>query len=228
MVYHNGSPLSLIISETPSVLSLLNRLGIFLGVGNSSVTQSAVAHGINPDFLLVMINTYLNHDYFPEKELLRFPIKGICDYLIRTNRYYKEVQLPNIDRHFRHLMGRSSADSTNLDKMYSFFAAMDKKVSEALERYNAILGEVINNENPYDENVRQRLIDFGKEEMHPFEVSLNDLINLFIIHLKGEYDHNLCHAVLIALVSLYNDSMQNNRIHDLILIPSLSRHSDNA
>lgn len=53
------------------------------------------------------------------------------------------------------------------------------------------------------------------------EDKLNDLINMFVIHLKGEYDVNLCHAVLIAIMSLQKDIKQNNRIRYRILLPIL-------
>ena len=42
---------------------------------------------------------------------------------------------------------------------------------------------------------------------------------MFVIHLRGEYDANLCHAVLFAIISLEKDIKQNNRIRNRILYP---------
>ena len=44
---------------------------------------------------------------------------------------------------------------------------------------------------------------------------------MFVIHLKGEYDVNLCHAVLVAIMTLQKDIKQNNRIRYRILLPIL-------
>lgn len=228
MVYLNSTHLSTIIAENPAILSLLNRLGIYLGVGNASVAQAAADHGINPDFLRVMINTYLNHDFFPEKELLEFPICGICDYMMRTNQYYIEVQLPNVGRHFRHLVERSASSDTNLSKLYDFFLTLQQKLLGELEVNNRLLAKIMENDGICSESFAESIRDFAQQKIHPSADSLNDLINLFIIHLKGNYEPNLCHAVINALIALANDMRQNNRIHDRILSPLLLRTLTNG
>lgn len=227
MVYSSNTQLSFIIAENPSVLSLLNRLGIFLGVGNSSVNQSAIDHDIDPDFLLVMINTYLNHDYFPEKEFVKFPINGICDYLIRANRFYIDVQLPNVARHFRHLVTTSDSVDNNLNKLFEYFLTMEKRFHLELDKYNSLLNKVVNRDPDLVGKSYNTLIFLVKENIYPLVESLNDLINLFIIHLKGNCDPNLCHAVINALITLSDDMKQNNRIHDRILSPSLLSLAEN-
>ncbi len=42
---------------------------------------------------------------------------------------------------------------------------------------------------------------------------------MMVIHLSGNYDGNLALAVLMALVSLKNDLVQNNRIRNRLLRP---------
>ena len=51
---------------------------------------------------------------------------------------------------------------------------------------------------------------------------LDDLKSLFVIHLKGEYDLNLCHGVIFAIYSLEKDIKQHNRIRYRILTPMVS------
>ena len=51
------------------------------------------------------------------------------------------------------------------------------------------------------------------------EDKIDDLINMLIIHLKGDFDNNLAYAVLTALVNLKKDIRQNNRIRNRILRP---------
>ena len=42
---------------------------------------------------------------------------------------------------------------------------------------------------------------------------------MFVVHLKGDYNSNLCQAVLTALLSIKKDITQNNRIRNRILRP---------
>ena len=51
------------------------------------------------------------------------------------------------------------------------------------------------------------------------EDKLSDLKNMFVIHLRGDYDRNLCQAVLFAIISFEKDIRQNNRIRNHILYP---------
>ena len=57
------------------------------------------------------------------------------------------------------------------------------------------------------------------EENDSLEEKLDDLKSLFVIHLKGEYDLNLCHGVIFAIYSLDQDIRQHNRIRNRILRP---------
>lgn len=227
MVYSDSTHLASIIASNPTILSLLNRVGIYLGVGNDTVAQAALKHEIDPNFLLALINTYLNPDYFPEKELLGFPLDKLCDYLLRTNRYYIEVQLPNVGRHFHHLVERTYSPDTNLNRLYDFFMSLQQKMRAELEVDNTILLSITDC-NSEGSHTKQDLKDFATSKTHPATDSLYDLISLFIIHLKGTYDTNLCHAVINALIALGNDMQQNNRIHERILSPLLLRTIKNG
>ena len=42
---------------------------------------------------------------------------------------------------------------------------------------------------------------------------------MLVVHMKGDYDHNLGYAVLVAVFSLKKDIKQNNRIRNRILRP---------
>lgn len=68
------------------------------------------------------------------------------------------------------------------------------------------------------------------EENESMEEKLRDIKNLIIIHLNGEYDQNLCYAVLVSICNLEKDIHQNNRIRNRILMPlveALKKNSTN-
>ena len=61
----------------------------------------------------------------------------------------------------------------------------------------------------------------------PIEEKIDDLINMLVMHLKGDYDHNLGYAVVTAIFSLKKDIKQNNRIRNRILTPISKALSEN-
>ena len=98
LVYPNMQ-LSEVVEEHPSLIPVINRFGIRLGLGDKSVKTLCEEHSLDTDFLLTVINTFLNEEYFPEKKLQTFHTSQIIDYLTKTNQYYLRYQLPNIERH---------------------------------------------------------------------------------------------------------------------------------
>ncbi|MDR1981300.1 MAG: helix-turn-helix transcriptional regulator, partial [Tannerellaceae bacterium] len=54
------------------------------------------------------------------------------------------------------------------------------------------------------------------------EELLADLKSIMIKHLSGDYDENLCYAVIFAINSLEKDIKQHNRIRYRILVPMVT------
>ena len=100
LVYANMR-MSEVVSKHLSLIPVINRFGIRLGVGDETVMALCEANDIDTDFFLTIVNTFINEDYFPEKKLQNFHLTQIIDYLKQTNRYYLQYQLPNIDRHLQ-------------------------------------------------------------------------------------------------------------------------------
>ena len=149
-----------VILHEPSVIPVINRFGIILGVGDKSIRTVCEEKNLDCEFFVTILNTFINEDYFPENRLKSFCATQIVDYLTQTNAYYEQFQIPNIERHFNFLINQSDSENNNLE-----------------------------------------------------------LKSLFVIHLKGEYDLNLCHGVIFAIYSLEKDIKQHNRIRNRILRP---------
>lgn len=217
-LFNINSKLCDIIFYDSSVISVINRFGINLGVGDYTVAEICRSHNLDENFLIVIINTFLNEKYFPERLLKTYSITKIVNYLEKTNSYYEQFQLPNIERHFNLLIMKSNADDGNLDLLKRFF---DEMKNELLLRINFDRQEWFPQllqlgNTTLDEDIE---LDNIPESAHPIEDKLNDLKSFFIIHLKGKYDVNLCQAVVSSIIALEKDLKQNNRIRERILLP---------
>lgn len=161
------------------------------------------------EFFVTILNTFINEDYFPENRLKSFCATQIVDYLTQTNAYYEQFQIPNIERHFNFLINQSDSENNNLELMKQFFDELKKELLSRIENDKncwfpsiKVAAETLHGEY-YGEKFQP-----DTEENDSLEEKLDDLKSLFVIHLKGEYDLNLCHGVIFAIYSL--EKISNN------------------
>lgn len=223
MLYNIDTKLCDVVLAEPSIITVINRFGILLGLGDKSIKEICESHCLDVNFFLTILNTYLNEDYFPEKVLKSFNVEKIINYLKKTNDYYQQYQLANIERHFDYLIMKSDFNDNNLHLLKTFFTELKQELLNRIDYDNNIwfpqlskLSPIINESSNSDEIF---LNGFNISESHPIEDKLNDLKSFFIIHLRGTYDQNLCYAVINAIFTLEKDIKQNNRIRDRILSP---------
>ena len=209
-----------VILNEPSIIPVINRFGIILGVGDKSIRTVCEEKNLDCEFFVTILNTFINEDYFPENRLKSFCATPIVDYLTLTNSYYQQFQIPNIERHFNSLISQSDSDNNNLELMKQFFEELKKELLSRIEHdrtswFPAIraAAEQLQGEY-YGEHIH-----YDHDEPDSLEEKLDDLKSLFVIHLRGEYDLNLCHGVIFALYSLEKDIKQHNRIRNRILRP---------
>lgn len=224
-IYSEESKLSDIILDDPSVIQVFNRFNIFLGVGDATI-ESACRHlGLDVSLLLAIVNTYFNRNYFPEALSGKFNLRILLDYLIKTDEYYRDILLPNIERHFNLLISKSDGmeQSSNLHLLKKFFIEVKEEmlgvITTDLENWFPALKANIESFASIEEMEKMA----GVFSSRVLEEKISDLMMFFVIHLKGNYDRNLCVAVVSALSTLEKDIQQNNRIRNRILLPLCQR-----
>lgn len=209
-----------IVLADPTVVTVLNRFDIRLGVGDNTVKSICQEKGLDAHFLVNILNAYLFPDYFPEDAHQGFDAELIISYLSKTNAYYEHFSLPNVERHFGLLIGKSGNDN-NLPLMLRFFMEVKTELLTRISQDRTGWFSQIIELNA--KQGRQLLSEPVKvtddDETDSIEDKIDDLVNMLVMHLKGDYDLNLCQAVLIALTSLKKDIVQNNRIRNRILRP---------
>ncbi len=222
---HPHIVLSEVVEEHPSLIPVINRFGIRLGLGDKSAKAVCEEYGLDTDFLLTVINTFLNEEYFPEKKLQTFHTSQIIDYLIKTNHYYLRYQLPNIERHLASFIAMGAPENHTLLLIGKFFSSFKE---ELMARITQDEKEWL----PYCLALSKQLegrqmsgslqLAAAEPEEDRIEALLGDLKSIMVKHLNGEYDENLCYAVLFGINSLEKDMKQHNRIRYRILLPMVA------
>ena len=220
--------MSEVVEEHPSLIPVINRFGIRLGLGDKSVKTICDEYQLDTDFLLTVINTFLNEEYFPERKLQTFHTTQIIDYLTKTNLYYLRYQLPNIERHLTSFISMITPGNNTLNLIGKFFSSFKEELTARIEHddkewfpYCLALSEKIKGCCNSDEKEALHLGDEQRSE-DAIEALLSDLKGIMIKHLSGDYNENLCYAVIFGISSLEKDIKQHNRIRYRILTPMVS------
>lgn len=207
-----ATPLSEIIAQEPSIIPVINRFGIFLGTGDCSIEAICSDKKLDTGFFVMILNTFTNEEYFPEKHLKSIDPLVIVNYLRLTDSSYLKFQLPNIERHFASLL-QHSGTANNLRLMKAFFDEVKEDVTAFIE----------SDTNRWFSNIEKETSGSGgfpaPDNGKAIEEKISDLRNMMIMHLQGDYDPNLCYAVIVAITAFEKDFRQNNRIRNRILLP---------
>lgn len=205
-----------VIVDEPSVVPVINRFDIVLGVGDRTIKSICKEKGIDTSFFITILNAFINESFFLENVTGAFNAGDVVDYLRKTNNSYMRNQLPNIERHFAALISRSDSNN-NLPLLFNFYREVKTEIERRIDSDNQWFDAIISAEQSNSEvSVAGNA---AQAESDSIEDKLSDLINMFVIHLRGDYDRNLCHAVLFAVISLEKDICQNNRIRNRVLRP---------
>ena len=205
-----------VIVDEPSVIPVINRFDIVLGVGDRTIKSICKEKGIDTSFFITILNAFIHESFFLENVTGAFNAGDVVDYLRKTNNSYLRNQLPNIERHFAALISRSDSNN-NLPLLFNFYREVKTEIERRIDSDNQWFDAIISAEQSNSEvSVAGNAV---QAESDSIEDKLSDLINMFVIHLRGDYDRNLCHAVLFAVISLEKDIRQNNRIRNRVLRP---------
>lgn len=205
-----------VIVDEPSVVPVINRFDIVLGVGDRTIKSICKEKGIDTSFFITILNAFIHESFFLENVTGAFNAGDVVDYLRKTNNSYLRNQLPNIERHFAALISRSDSNN-NLPLLFNFYREVKTEIERRIDSDNQWFDTIISAEQSNSEvSVAGNAV---QAESDSIEDKLSDLINMFVIHLRGDYDRNLCHAVLFAVISLEKDICQNNRIRNRVLRP---------
>ena len=205
-----------VIVDEPSVVPVINRFDIVLGVGDRTIKSICKEKGIDTSFFITILNAFIHESFFLENVTGAFNAGDVVDYLRKTNNSYLRNQLPNIERHFAALISRSDSNN-NLPLLFNFYREVKTEIERRNDSDNQWFDAIISAEQSNSEvSVAGNAV---QAESDSIEDKLSDLINMFVIHLRGDYDRNLCHAVLFAVISLEKDICQNNRIRNRVLRP---------
>ncbi len=220
-----------IIHHDYTLLPVINRFDMHLGVGDKTIAAMCDEKGVNVDFFLTVINTFHDNQYFPEQHLKQFPARMLVSYLKQTHRYYLEQELPAIETQIENMEKNCAVKGDTLILLLNFFKEYSRELIHHIKReeevvYPYILAleksiELRKATGDLNAKMKNYTITNYKQEHENVEEKLFDLKNLIIKYLPETRNDSYCHTVLRELFGLEHDLNNHSRIENLILLPKV-------
>lgn len=213
------------------LIPVIARFGIRLGFGEATVAEVCKKHRIDPDFFVTILNVFSMEDYFPEKTLRAFDLLTITGYLKKTHSYYMETQVPAIERLISGLLRRSGRRNASLRIVKRFFLEYKRDLFAHLRREETLTFPYVQEvcllfRHPKRRSRKGILHSYSmsqyEEEHNNVDEKINDLQNILLMYIKGEYDEDICNAIIFELFRLEKDIRDHTRIEDHIMKPMVA------
>jgi regulator of cell morphogenesis and NO signaling len=211
------------------LLNVLNRFNISLGFADASVEEVCKKYQIDVNFFLDIANTYHHKDYFPQKQLQRYPVKTILQYLRNTHIYYLEKKLPELELLLKQTIKICYKDEKTSQLIISFFSGYKDQLTRHIEKEEReVFPYVYWLENTETDGSLQKemvvkyldySIEHYKNTHDDVEEKLTDLQNLIVKYLPRPADMYACNKLLFEIFALENDLNDHSRIEEKVMIP---------
>jgi regulator of cell morphogenesis and NO signaling len=228
IIYQKKKKLGDLILENPQLLRLIYRFGISPGFGDATIEEVCLKHKIDPEFLLVIINSFLDNEFSPSNILDKSDLKQLISYLKKTHEYYLSVEIPFIELMIEDLCSDPLYENPDLVVVKRFFSAYKKELTEHINReekktfpYVLLMEEQLYSKTPGNKSSDSYSILAYEEEHDNMEEKLFDLKNIMIKYLPEPFNHETVNRIIAELFWLEKDLHDHARIEDKVLVPKV-------
>ena len=212
-----------IIDADKRALVLFPRFGIDLGFGDMTVEEICDQKGIDLQFFLLMVNTFLNPGYFPDKQLMSVDVDMLIGYLVESHNFYLEERIPYLQSLIKKF--KESVDHPATAQLEKFFDQYIIEVKEHLayedETAFPYMAMISSFRSDAERSVGkiEYSVDVFEERHDNIQEKLSDLKNLLVKYFPPANDRYLRIRLLNELVDFEEDLINHARIEDKVLIP---------
>ena len=222
-IYNRRMKMADLVASDISLLSILQRLNIRLGFGEATVAEVCAQHNISAELFLMICNIYSFRDYEPQIDTLgNEDIMSITMYLRASHKYYRTICFPALHDNIHRMVKELDEVSRRLiDKFYDDY---DNEVTSHFQYEEEVvfpyIEKLLNDSHTTDGEYRISL--FGHSHGNVNE-KLNDLSNIIIKYLNGEYASQLRYEILCEIGNIGNDLLKHSYIENKLLVPLVEK-----
>ena len=211
-----------IILENETLIPILSRFGIHLGIKDKSIKDICKETAIQKDLLICVIKTLVDPHFNPTETLQTFSVLQLVDYLKKENQYFlKELEIISI--HIDDLICLSDSKNNNLlllkkifseykQEMNLFFQQKEEQLfPHIISIYEEYYSPIIQNKG------KNKKLLFPDNEAELLSKKLSNIKLLIIKDINGEYEEEMLFSVLLSLSKLEKEINVQKKIENHLL-----------
>ena len=225
---YNGTPffqpsdmMAELISRQYSLLQVVSRFGMTLGVGEKSVSEVCQLNGVDTNTFLAVINYVGNGcspEFIPEPDTISLP--SLLKYLRESHTYFLEYSLPSIRRKLIGTINYSSSNEFSF-LILKYYDSFCEEVRAHLDYENKIVFPHV------DALLSHRATDFtidafDTEHDETADGKLNELKNIIIRYYSSPSESNYALNDVLSDIFICNEELDaHGLVEENLFLPAV-------
>ncbi len=208
-----------VICDEPSLLQMISRFGIPLGVGDQSVRQVCEAHQVDTDTFLIVANFIRRGARGAADSIDKVSVKCLTDYLKQAHTYFLDFQLPNIRRKLLEALDCSQTGEVSylILKFYDdYMAEVRKHMQHENRKVFGYVDQLLQGRRTGEYTISQ----FARGHSS-IDVKLQELKNIIIKYYAPTEQAELLNNVLFDIFTCETDLRIHCQVEDDIFVPAV-------
>ncbi len=217
--YTENTKMSEVISDEPSLLQMMSRFGIPLGVGEQSVKAVCEANGVDATTFLAVAN-FMKHGHgVAEQYLDRVSVAALINYLGRAHSYFLDFQLPDIRRKLLEAIDCSQQNEVAF-LILKFFDGYMAEVRRHMLHENSKIFTYVNRLLEGKRAADFEIAQFARSHVG-IDKKLQELKNIIIKYYTPTEKADLLNKVLFDIFNCEADLRLHCEVEDELFVPAV-------
>jgi regulator of cell morphogenesis and NO signaling len=219
--YKENDKMSDVICDEPSLLQMMTRFGIPLGVGEKSVKEVCAENDVDTDTFLAVANYTRQGVEVADYYANRISVKALIVYLSRAHAYFLNFQLPAIRRKLLEAIDCSRENEVAF-LILKFYDEYMLEVRKHMQHENRKIFTYVNN---LIVGIRQEgfeIAQFAKSH-EAIDRKLQELKNIIIKYYTRTDGYELLAGALFDIFNCENDLRVHCSLEDDLFIPAVQK-----
>lgn len=208
-----------VICDEPSLLQMISRFGIPLGVGEQTVRQVCEAHGVDTPTFLSVANFIRRGARGAAESIDRVSVECLTNYLKQAHSYFLDFQLPTIRRKLLEALDCSQPGEVSylILKFYDdYMGEVRKHMQHENRKVFGYVEELLNGHRTGEYTISQ----FARGHSC-IDVKLQELKNIIIKYYAPTEQAELLNNVLFDIFTCERDLRIHCQVEDDIFVPAV-------
>lgn len=208
-----------VICDEPSLLQMMSRFGLPLGVGEQTVRQVCEAHGVDTATFLAVANFIKRGARGAADGLEHVSVRCLTEYLKQAHTYFLDFQLPAIRRKLLSALDCSQAGEVAylILKFYDdYMAEVRKHMQHENRKVFGYVENLLQGQRPADYSISQ----FARGHSS-IDVKLQELKNIIIKYYVPTEQAELLNSVLYDIFVCEADLRVHCSVEDDLFVPAV-------